>query len=169
MSYFIISANNKFYLYWKTINTFSCLTSSYIYAYMAAFERSSKSEELMMANNVYEIIFIISMLLMFFVDYCEEGSNIPVEDFTKIVKRYLKSQFLYDFVPILPLQELPLGGMERLFYLPKIIRLRTGIAMFDVPMIISKVKYFNKKKIDKIIETDKELAEDVIQDNNNIT
>ena len=32
-----IPEDNKLYLYWRSINIFCCLTSSYFYAYMAAF------------------------------------------------------------------------------------------------------------------------------------
>ena len=83
--------------------------------------------------------------------------------------RYLQNDFLYDFVPILPLQELKLGGDERLFFIIKIIRLYTGIKLFDVAVIMEKLKFFNKKQIDKIIQTDKMLAENITIDNNNIT
>ena len=38
MDIFIISKDNKIYLIWRAIVIFSCLTSSYFYAYMAAFE-----------------------------------------------------------------------------------------------------------------------------------
>ena len=62
-----------------------------------------------------------------------------------------------------------LGGDERLFYLIKIIRLYTGIQIFDVPTMMEKLKYFNKRKIDAIIKNDKLLANDITVDNNNVT
>ena len=33
-----IPEDNKLYLYWRSISIFCCLTSSYFYAYMAAFQ-----------------------------------------------------------------------------------------------------------------------------------
>ena len=73
MQYFVISQHNILYLNWRTINTIACLTSSYFYAYMAAFERSTDNESLQIVNNVYEAIFVISMVLQFLVDYTEDG------------------------------------------------------------------------------------------------
>lgn len=37
-NYFIISRHNKIYLVWQTIDILCCLSSSYLCAYMAAFE-----------------------------------------------------------------------------------------------------------------------------------
>jgi len=74
-----------------------------------------------------------------------------------------------DFVPIIPLQLLNLNGYERLFFIIKIVRLYSGFKLFNVPMIMNKIKVINNRKMMKIIETDKMKAEDTLEDNNNIT
>lgn len=82
--------------------------------------------------------------------------------------RYLKSEFLTDLIPIIPLQIIDLGGNQRFFYLIKIIRLVKGLNVYDVPEIVSKIKFFNNKEIERIIEHEKEKAEDMTLDQTNI-
>ena len=74
--------------------------------------------------------------------------------------RYLKGNFVYDFFPLLPFTYIPLNGFERLFYLIKIIRLVIGLQILDVPRIMEKIKKIYGKKLQKIIENDRILAED---------
>jgi hypothetical protein len=72
--YFIISANNKVYLWWRTVYTVACLTSSYLYAFMAAFANPGKYEDIHDRVVVsFELLFLFSTALQFFVDYKEEG------------------------------------------------------------------------------------------------
>lgn len=106
----VLCANNKYYLWWMTLNTFCCLTSSYFYAYLAAFHGAMKIGVLWRINSAYETNFAITMVLSFFVEFQEEGQQFPVRDINKIAKHYLSNRFLFDFIPILPLQWLDLGG-----------------------------------------------------------
>ena len=41
--------------------------------------------------------------------------------------RYLKGNFVYDFVPLIPFTYINLNGDERLFYIIKIVRLVIGL------------------------------------------
>ena len=76
----IIRQNNRYYLYWRTINTLCCLTSSYFYAYMAAFKEAAEDVHLTNLNLSFETIFLISMVLQFLVEYKEIGQPHPVRD-----------------------------------------------------------------------------------------
>lgn len=69
----IDSTNNKVYLWWRTIVTLACLTSAYLYAYLAAFHHANRSVTLRDISIVYETVFIISCLIQFLVDYTEDG------------------------------------------------------------------------------------------------
>lgn len=74
--YFIISANNKVYLWWRTVYTVACLTSSYLYAFMAAFAAPGKYEEIHKKFVIgFEFNFLINCILMLLVDYKEEGQT----------------------------------------------------------------------------------------------
>ena len=53
-----------------------------------------------------------------------------------------------------------LNSNERFFYLLKIMRLYTGYKIFNIPAMMEKIQLINRNRLEKIIETDKELAED---------
>ena len=99
----IIKQNNRYYMYWRTLNTLCCLTSSFFYAFMAAFRGMTENPTLYKINMAYESVFLISMGLQFIVEYVEVGNPTPVRDLQKIALRYLKTQFWFDFIPIIPL------------------------------------------------------------------
>lgn len=89
-----------------------------------------------------------------------------------ISTRYLKGNFLYDFLPLIPFSEVIIldSGLQRLFFLIKLIRFQTG---FNVISNMQNIMYFPtqyyKKKIQDIIENDDYLANNTEVDNNNIT
>ena len=80
MDWIIISEDNTLYNMWSVIHIVACLTSSYFYAYMAAFEDPAPGTMLFNLNWGYEIIFWISLGLSFLVDFKPEGSAITVRD-----------------------------------------------------------------------------------------
>ena len=136
---------------------------------MAAFENVN-DEVLNKVNLVYEIIFFISLCLKFLYEYeRDDAERVMERDLGKIATRYVKGDFIFDFVPLLPLVWLDLGGKERLFYLIKIVRLINGFKVFSVPAIMQKIKYFAKKKMEKIIQDDPVEAENISVDNNKIS
>ena len=109
--------------------------------------------------------------MQFLVEYTPPGQLVPVKDISLISMRYLKGEFLKDFIPIIPLQMVKMGdnGDERLFYLIKIMRLIKGLQVFDVANIMEIIKKQYQKKLDKIILERPDLAENTLLDNNNIS
>lgn len=65
----IISNESIVYQVWFNIYVFSCLFSSYFYAYIAAFELPERGSFLFILDNVFEGIFYTSFFLCFIVDY----------------------------------------------------------------------------------------------------
>lgn len=66
------------------------------------------------------------MILNCFKAYKPESALEPVTEFKLIVSNYYKTDFLSDFVPLIPLQLLSLKrNRQRLFYLIKIIRIKS--------------------------------------------
>ena len=121
-------------------------------------------------NYTYEAIFFISICLKFLYEYkIEDAEQPPVRDISKIGIRYLKGEFIYDFIPFIPLPEINMGGYERLFYLIKIMRLVNGFKVFSVPAIMEKINYFARKKLEDMIENDPVEAENTLKDNNKIS
>jgi hypothetical protein len=98
-----IPEDNRVYMVWRSFNVFCCLTSSYFYAYMAAFENPATGSFLGRLNFIYECIFTVSMLIQFLVEFTPPGQRTPVKDISQISLRYLKGEFWKDFVPIIPL------------------------------------------------------------------
>ena len=101
----LISEKNKLYHFFCLIVTISCLISSYIYAYMAAFrlhpDRETKFTTI--AALFFELIFVGHMCTQFILEYTPEGSKIPVRDYKMIAMRYMKEgDFAIDLVAIIP-------------------------------------------------------------------
>jgi hypothetical protein len=120
-------------------------------------------------NYGFESLFAVSIVLRFFVDYYEEGKQFPVRDLTAIAKNYLKTGFVFDFIPLIPLQELPLPrGYARFFYIIKVMRLFNGFKLLNVEHIMDYIKKFYKSKVDRMIQSEQAIGEDIVRDNNNI-
>ena len=103
-------------------------------------------------NYGFESMFAVSIVMKFFVDYYEEGKQFPVRDLTSIAKNYLKTDFIFDFIPLIPLQELALPrGYARFFYIIKIFRLFNGFKLLNVEHIMEYIKKFYKSKVDRMI------------------
>ena len=53
--------------------------------------------------HYFELIFLIDIILNFFVDFkTNDGLNKRVKDISKISKRYVYGNFLFDLFPLLP-------------------------------------------------------------------
>lgn len=156
----IISRNSKGLLVWNAIHIIASLISSYMYAYIAAFsvKGGSTFNEIIIT---FEIIFFISFCLNFITDYKEEGVSQPVKDAGLISLKYLNTRFIWDFIPLIPLPIFDFGYKDfHHFYLLKIIRLGTGLKLFDVPMIMAKIKMIMKARLEQIVENDPVLRDD---------
>lgn len=166
---FIIARKSIIYKLWSVFEVFCCLSSSYIYAYMAAFENPEHGTTLFDLFLFYEIIFLVAFMLNFLVEYTPKGEEKPVREYKKIAWNYLKGNFALDFIPLVPLQFIDLpGGKERLFIVIKLIRIFNGIKVFKVRSIMSYIENYFHTKLDNIIENDPELAEDKNVDSTNI-
>ena len=122
----VIDYDSKFRTFWKILETWCQLTSSYLYAYMAAFENIHDGV-LFHINLGFEVIFFLSMCFKFLYEHKKADSSKGTErDLSKIAMIYLKGEFMFDLIPLLPFVHLPLNGYERLFYLIKIMRLVNG-------------------------------------------
>ena len=140
LDFVIISEENKIYKMWKFLDVMACLISSYYYAYMAAFQNPMVGEPLFNVMLFFETIFFISMVLNFFVEFVKDGQTIPTRDLAQIANRYLRSSFINDFIPLIPLPYLiDIGGFEAHFYAIKVIRLVNGFRLLNVSEIINEI------------------------------
>lgn len=93
----------------------------------------------------------MTILIKFLVSYTPEGSTNPERDLTKISKRYLKNGFVMEFITVIPFTSLSLGGYERLFYLIKVLRLFIGFKVFNVHLIMQRIKKITQDRTKDLI------------------
>lgn len=80
------------------------------------------------------------MILTFLTDYADEEScGKDVKDFTMIAMRYLKGDFVIDFVPLIPLPHLAIGHSYAHWYILKVLRLKTVSKVFDAHALYVKI------------------------------
>lgn len=108
-----ISDSNKYYKAWKGFVVLHSLVSSYFYAYMAAFKSPKPEDDLFKVMLYFEFIFFCEIIFKFFEEFTKDGQTIPTRSLAEIGNRYLKGQFIYDFIPLIPLPYLLpfLGGI----------------------------------------------------------
>lgn len=84
----------------------------------------------------FELQFLLSLLVTFFVELEVEGQIQPVRDIQKIATNYVRGGFFWDLLPVLPLQLVEAGEGSQYFYLIKIIRLYIGLDFLDPSAIV---------------------------------
>ena len=111
---------------------------------------------------VFEGTFLVDIIVNFLLTYEVEGSGHHMErDLAKIASNYFWGTFKNDLFPLLPLQFIDLNkGRGALFLLIKLLRLWKGFKIFNIPILMRKIKQIYKERIMRKIEDDKELAED---------
>jgi hypothetical protein len=90
-----------------------------------------------------------------------------VKNISKIGVRYLKNDFIYDFLPLIPFNALFSFRYSRLLFLVKCLRLLETFEMLDTGAFMRRIKKVYEKRLDKICE-DPKLAEDTVLDQNKI-
>jgi hypothetical protein len=107
-----ISDSNKSYKAWKGFVVLHSLVSSYFYAYMAAFKSPTPDHHLFKVMLYFEFIFFCEIVFKFFEEFTKDGQTIPTRSLYEIGMKYLKGQFIYDFIPLIPFPYLlPLNGL----------------------------------------------------------
>jgi hypothetical protein len=80
---------------------------------------------------------------------------------------YLKTEFFWDFIPILPFQLLTLPRRrENLFFLIKLLRLRKGFKILDVTKLKGYFKYVINSRMERRLEWDEGFANNMLENKN---
>ena len=109
------------YLLIKFFVTFCSLTSSYMYAYLAAFRLGTNmsvadvaedvgSDEVVQETDVllYSLMILLQMVfgfhlvLQYFLSFDDGKSSKPQTNLTKIFNNYFYGNFILDFIPLIP-------------------------------------------------------------------
>lgn len=78
-----------------------CLTSSYFFAYVAAFYHPD-GFWWWGIEIFYELIFLLDIVRNFLTEYQELGEKLPTRDFPKIASNYMRGLFIIDLIPLIP-------------------------------------------------------------------
>lgn len=101
----IIDHEGMFITIWKLLDIGICLSYSWISVYLAAFTFDDRNYNSIIENlGIYlEVFFLLTMIFEFLTDFKKAGEHEHEKDVKIIMKRYLKSNFLMDFIPLIPL------------------------------------------------------------------
>lgn len=154
---FIIQRSSKFYNCWNIFITASCLSSCYMYSYIAAFGHTNDIQ-----TYIFEGIFIFDMLITVLTELPPlDNSDLPERRLQVIAERYLKTQFLWDLIPLVPFQLIKIPYTDQgIFYIFKITRIKRGFKLFNVHSMMQVVKAFFHKRLLMIIKNNETLAND---------
>ena len=111
----------------------------------------------------FEVIFLIDMIVNFFLDFQTNSKTVKIitRDIREIVHRYVHGEFIWDLVPLLPLQYIEMeSNLNFNFYLIKVIRLRKGFGAFSINQIVYKVKEMWQRTIEKKFNNDLQKYQD---------
>lgn len=105
----LLNTNSFIFTYFLNRIICYCYLGSGAYnAYLAAFDlyhKSKTSEQLNFANNMLEIFFLLDFILNFFKYEKPPNGHYALHhhhDFSTVSMEYIKGQFVWDFVPLLP-------------------------------------------------------------------
>jgi len=147
--------------YWKKFIDYLSLASSFSYAVYASFRHST--ENMKMVVSIVELVYFFDMILTFFTDFPKTTSSnqkVNVKDIHKIFWRYLKGDFLLNFIALLPFYLLSLpNGAESVFFLLKLCgRLKRGLSNMDVYKIMQVYQLNEYRRLRTLITKNPEGA-----------
>lgn len=149
LQFLVFSESNFWYGLYSTFISIMCLITSYIYMYVATFRNGLANELNQGLFIFFEVCFLIHMILQFFKAYelSDESSDKKEErSMSKISLNYIKTYFIIDLIPLLPLQYWPLpDNREKIFYILKVTRLEKGFRLLNISRFMAVVKkaYFS--------------------------
>jgi hypothetical protein len=93
-------------------------------------------------GNMFEVVFLMDMIAHFFLDFrYSVVSTESVRDLSEIIPRYLKTQFIWDLIPLLPLQIIQLDNNgQNLFYLIKCARIVKSVHKINTGELMTYLK-----------------------------
>ncbi|GMI06393.1 hypothetical protein TrRE_jg6801 [Triparma retinervis] len=135
---FLIHPDSRYRLWWDMITAFYVVYLIWLVPFSIGFEQWYPNSGMKSFNVLIDIWFIFDVILNFRTGYVDHG--VMVMDQKKIMKKYLQTYFLVDFVASVP-WELFLGNFEsadrktlklvKYFKVPKLMRISRMIRFFS--------------------------------------
>ena len=149
---FVFDDRIVLYKYYKRVLILIMLYSTFFHALLAV-DRTRPNDEdfngLVVVSNYLEMLFFFEMCLNFFKNQSGLYDHQKLhKNCGRVSVNYLKTAFIWDFLPLLPLQHLTLDRNEnRLFYLIKLLRLKQCIEFYNKKNTLSLYKSHKLKKV----------------------
>eukprot|EP01017_Pseudomicrothorax_dubius_P043558 TRINITY_DN7278_c0_g2_i1.p1 TRINITY_DN7278_c0_g2~~TRINITY_DN7278_c0_g2_i1.p1 ORF type:complete len:606 (-),score=184.94 TRINITY_DN7278_c0_g2_i1:149-1966(-) len=128
----IISINNPyksiFDIMILVLIGYSCITT----AYYISFDYDPEAAGHIFFENFVEISFAIDIILRFFHEYKDNETFEVVSDFKKIVKNYLTTWFIFDFIAVFPFNQILNSNDATFLRLFRAVRLPKFLRLLDV-------------------------------------
>lgn len=120
-------------------------------------------------TTVTEAAFLLQILLSFVTEFDDINSFYPIRKLDKIAIKYLKGDFIFHLIPILPVNSFGnFGETTKLFYILKCLRTKQANELLDPRLWYRQVKERYHRKLVKDCE-DEVKANDMMIDRNHIT
>lgn len=144
---------------------FCNIISAYYYLQMTANHNRKEEVPLLNLGNVlFQTIFLIDMIVNFLLErLVDNPEHIVVErQVSKIALIYIKSDFLFDLLTILPLWEACYKKFSHYeyFLLIRTLRIKNGIQAINANMYIDTLREIIYDRVDKMIKKGHKAAED---------
>lgn len=101
----VVNPRSNLYRFWETVNTICIYLTCLIVPFQASF--NSQSSTLWVFAYIFDVIYLVDVLLSFWVGYFSKGTLIT--DKSLIRRRYLCGKFIPDLLAIIPLDFLAVG------------------------------------------------------------
>lgn len=93
-----------------------------------------------------EQFFFVAVILGFLMEVPSNDVSYPLKTVSKTSERYLKQNFIYDLLPLIPYRFIFKFKFSRFFYFVKIMRIRNFLRALDTSSFMKHVKkYFHHK------------------------
>lgn len=164
----LFEEKNRLYLVFFVFISILKLFSSMFYMAICANRHHSydhmKEREVQEPIIVFEFFFFIEIVLQFFRQVTPDGQSKPLSSMGPIAKHYLRTKFIWHFIPIIPFQyiEVVNNNTNVYFLILKIIRMPDAMECYHVPSIMNFIKRRRQNHLKQIVERNPNYADDMI-------
>lgn len=143
---------------------FCNISSSYYYLSLAVKHNLEEVQLLNLGNVLFQSIFLLDMIINFFLErQVDSAEQIVVERrVSKIAMIYIRSDFLFDLITILPLWEACYKRIRNYeyFLLIRTLRIKNGIKAINANLYIDTLREIIFVRVEKMIKKGNKDAED---------
>ena len=145
---FVINPRSRPFRYWEIVSSIRIFLTCLIVPFQASFD--SQSSSLWVLAYIFDVLYLVDVLLRFFVGYFSKGTLIT--DRSLIRHRYLRGMFIPDILTLVPLDLLAFGvgthlrwhqtlSLLRLNRILRVFRLLSFFGRFNIHFVFWSTNY----------------------------